>query len=137
MSSRTEQAAERHARGYNCAQAVACAYADLVGIDETTLFRATEGLGLGMGSMDGTCGALSGACVLAGLVNSTGDIEHPSSKKSTYALSRQMVQRFLDANGTCVCRELKGVDTGVVVRSCPGCVEDAARIVEDVLFSDR
>ena len=30
-------------------------------------FRMTEGFGLGMGCMAGTCGALSGAVLLAGL----------------------------------------------------------------------
>ena len=35
MSSRVEKARENHGKGYNCCQAVACAYADLVGVDES------------------------------------------------------------------------------------------------------
>ena len=38
MESRVNKAAERHKKGYNCAQAVACAYCDLPGIDEETMF---------------------------------------------------------------------------------------------------
>ena len=34
MESRVQQAAQRHSRGYNCAQAVACTYCDLFGVDE-------------------------------------------------------------------------------------------------------
>lgn len=49
METRVDKVAEKHKSGYNCAQAVACAYCDLVGIDEETMFRLTEGLGLGMG----------------------------------------------------------------------------------------
>lgn len=57
MESRINRADELHRKGYNCAQAVACAYCDLAGLDETTMFRVTEGMGLGMGCMEGTCGA--------------------------------------------------------------------------------
>lgn len=31
----------------------ACTYCDLVGVDEETMFKMTEALGLGMGCMDG------------------------------------------------------------------------------------
>lgn len=58
---RAEQAIAFHDRGFNCAQSVVCAFADKTGLDETTLFRITEGLGLGMGCMEGTCGAISAA----------------------------------------------------------------------------
>ena len=43
METRVDKVAEKHKSGYNCAQAVACAYCDLVGIDEETMFRMTEG----------------------------------------------------------------------------------------------
>ena len=66
METRVDKVAEKHKSGYNCAQAVACAYCDLIGIDEETMFRLTEGLGLGMGGMEGTCGAVTAACVIAG-----------------------------------------------------------------------
>ena len=34
METRVEKTIERHNKGYNCAQAVACTYCDLVGMDE-------------------------------------------------------------------------------------------------------
>ena len=57
METRVEIAAKKHKKGYNCAQAVACTYCDLVGVDEEMMFKAVEALGLGMGCMEGTCGA--------------------------------------------------------------------------------
>ena len=42
MESRVEQAAERKMCGYNCAQAVACTYCDLAGIDEETVRNLTR-----------------------------------------------------------------------------------------------
>lgn len=136
MMSRVNDCTLRHERGCNCAQAVACTYADLVGIDEETMFKATEGLGLGMGCMLGTCGALSGACILAGMKNSCGDLDMPVTKGHTYQLSREIVRRFQEAAGATACKDLKGVETGVVLHPCPACITDAARIVEEVLFPD-
>lgn len=137
MKSRISETLQRHDRGFNCAQAVACTYCDLVGIDETTMFRMTEGLGLGMGCMEGTCGALSGACILAGCKNSGGDLEHPTTKGQTYQLSRKMVQAFQSRNGATRCEDLKGAVTGKVLRPCPDCIADAAEFVEQYLFPEQ
>ena len=137
MKTRVEETICRHDKGYNCAQAVACTYCDLVGVDEETMFKMTEALGLGMGGMEGTCGAITGACVLAGMKNSTGNLEKPNSKGASYKLSRQIVEEFKNQNGATQCRELKGVDTGKVLRACPDCIRDAARIAESVLFADQ
>lgn len=137
MKTRVEETIGRHDKGYNCAQAVACTYCDLVGVDEETMFKLTEALGLGMGGMEGTCGAITGACVLAGMKNSTGNLEKPNSKGASYKLSRQIVEEFKSQNGATQCRELKGVDTGKVLRACPDCIRDAARIAESVLFADE
>lgn len=134
MDTRVEKAAEKHSRGYNCAQAVACTYCDMVGIDEETMFKLTEGLGLGLGGMEGSCGALAGACILAGMKRSTGSLDRPDSKAETYKLSRQMTKLFKEKNQSAICRELKGIETGCVLRSCPDCVRDAAAIAEEVLF---
>ena len=82
MESRVKETIVRHDKGYNCAQAVACTYCDLFGYKEEDVFRMTEGFGLGMGCMAGTCGALSGAVLLAGLKNSDGQIDAPKTKGS-------------------------------------------------------
>ena len=56
---RIKKADELHGKGYNCAQAVACAYCDLFNADEKEVFRMMEGYGLGMGDMKCTCGAVN------------------------------------------------------------------------------
>lgn len=135
MESRVEEALKKHSKGYNCAQAVACTYCDLVDADEKTMFKMTEALGMGMGCMDGTCGAVSGACVLAGMKNSTANLDQPDSKASSYKLSKQIIKEFEDKNVSVICRVLKGVETGKPLRSCPDCIQDAARLAEKILFS--
>ena len=42
---RKEKAIELHDKGFNCAQAVACAFAEETGIPEEKKFEASEGLG--------------------------------------------------------------------------------------------
>lgn len=132
MESRKKIAIEKHDLGYNCAQSVALTYADLVDMAPEHLFKITEGFGLGGGNMQGTCGAISGAIALIGLLNSCGDLEHPSTKAQTYALGREILERFKAQNGSVLCHELKGVGTDKVLRSCPDCIMDACQLFEEL-----
>ena len=50
-----EKAIELHDRGCNCAQAVACAFAEEIGVPEETLFSEAEVYGLGFGRMEAKC----------------------------------------------------------------------------------
>ncbi|MFR5602232.1 MAG: C-GCAxxG-C-C family protein [Lachnospiraceae bacterium] len=135
-NSRVEAALNYHKRGFNCAQSVVCAFSDLAGMEEETLFKISEGLGLGMGGMEGTCGAISAAALLSGLKNSTADLEKPNSKAVSYKDAKTCISNFKQKNGSVVCKDLKGVETGAVLRSCDGCIEDAVRIIEETLFGE-
>ncbi|MGN1314333.1 MAG: C-GCAxxG-C-C family protein [Lachnospiraceae bacterium] len=128
-----EEAIKLHNKKYNCAQAVACAFAEEAGIDERILFQANEGFGLGMGGTEGVCGALSGAVMLAGFKNSDGNTDNPASKASTYQISRQMLEAFKEKTGSTICKELKGLESGQVLCSCPDCVRAGVEVVEEVL----
>lgn len=128
-----ELAIANHDKKYNCAQAVACAFSKEIGVEEEVLFKACEGFGLGMGCMECTCGALSGAIMLAGFKNSDGNIIDPATKAATYKLSKQLVERFTEKTGATICKDLKGVETGKVLRSCPDCIMDGVEAVQEVL----
>ena len=111
MESRVEQAAERKMCGYNCAQAVACTYCDLAGIDEETVRNLTQGFAAGIGgSMEATCGAVIGAVNILGLIN--------KNPQRTMQGSRKIINCF------------KGITDGVVKRECVDCVRDAAAFLE-------
>lgn len=133
VKKRIEKVHEYHEKGYNCAQSILCAYADKVGMEEETLFKISEGFGLGMGGMNASCGAVSAGVVLTGLQTSTGNLENPNSKAKTYQIGKAMTDDFLQKNGTLVCKELKGIETKKVVRSCDGCMEDMVAIIEKYL----
>lgn len=110
-----------------------CAFAEEMEIDESIIFKMMEGHGLGMGCMEGTCGAITGAVAVIGAIKSCGDIEKPVSKAATYKLTGELVKRFQEKNQATKCKDLKGIETGKVLRSCPGCIEDATAILEEIL----
>ena len=139
MKSIEERVAEnkdKHTRGYNCAHIVLCSYAEELGIDEETLFRISEGFGAGMGGMMQTCGAVTAMFMALGLANSSGNLQVCDTKPQTMKKVRELAAEFEQKNGSIVCRELKGIDTGKVLRSCDGCIEDGIRILGEYLLDD-
>lgn len=136
MSERSEQAVANHKSGCNCSQSVACAYCDLVGLDESLARRIMEGYGLGMGCMEGTCGALSGAVAIASLRLSDTLPAGPARKKQIYTACGEIMRAFREKNGSVLCKELKGAETGKILRSCDGCIQDAAELLDAVIFGE-
>ena len=123
----TEERAEKAAgfkREMNCCQAVVKAFADCVETGEATLHSIASGFGSGMGTMEGTCGALVGAVMIASL---------RSGGNNAAALSRKILPRFKELSGATICRELKGIDTGKVLCSCEDCVRNAVRAAAEAL----
>ena len=125
MQTRALQAVNKKKSGYNCAQAVACSYCDIAGIDEETMKNITQAFAVGMGSMEATCGALIGAAVVIGLVN--------KNKKASFADAKTIITKFKEQNKSVICKELKGIGTGEVLRECNDCVMDAAMFLEELL----
>ena len=129
---------------FNCAQAILSTYCEEFGMDKATAMKVACGFGAGMGRLQETCGAVSGAYLLFGLIYGKVDREDDPAKEKTYALVQEFSQRFEERNKTTNCRKLLGVDlingdkqTAVerVQTICPQVVRDAAEIVEQMLFS--
>ena len=136
IEERVAEIKDKHTRGYNCAQIVLCSYAEELGIDEETLFRISEGFGAGMGGMMQTCGAVTAMFMALGLANSSGNLQVCDTKPQTMKKVRELAAEFEQKNGSIVCRELKGIDTGKVLRRCDGCIEDGIRILGEYLLDD-
>ena len=130
-----EKARELHKREFNCAQAIACTFAETVGIDEATAFKLTEGLGGGMGGHTETCGALSGGCAIVGYATSDGP-HNPTTKKHTYELVKQLAARFIDQYESTTCSDLKGLTGDLPKHPCDDYIEDAARMTYDLLHEN-
>ena len=130
---RKELALQLHHSKFNCAQSVACAFAHVMGYDPQTVFKMSEAFGFGMGHM-GTCGAVSGMAMVIGMMKSDGDLDDPKTKQKCYNLMTRAAHKFEEKNKSIICKEIKGVETGEVLRSCDGCIEDAVAILDELLL---
>lgn len=95
--------------GYNCAQAVALAYDDVIGADVQTIARLTASFGGGMSRLREVCGAVSGMAFVAGSLIPADNPLDIAAKKQNYALMQSFAEAFRKENGSIVCRELLGL----------------------------
>ncbi len=130
---RKEQAIMLHKNGFNCAQSVACTFCSVMGADPVSTFKLAEPLGFGMGSM-GTCGAVSAMALVVGMKMSDGNLDKPGTKKECYKMMKELTEAFVNKNGSMICKEIKGVETKKVLRSCDGCIEDAVALLDKYLL---
>ena len=100
----------------NCAQAVVLSYADKLPLEDETLKKLAAGYGGGMGCMEGTCGALVGAVMGAGML---------TDGQGTGRYAREILLGFRERCGATICKDLKGVETGKVLCPCTECVRNA------------
>ena len=141
--SRKEKAMAIFKEGYNCSQAVAMAFDDVVGIDRETLAKMAVGLGGGVGRMREVCGTVTGMAMVLGLIYGTDEAD---SKNTVYPYVQEACDRFKAENGSIVCRELLAgvsVSTGGTAekrteefykkRPCAELVGMAAEIVESII----
>ncbi len=148
LEGRSETAVDTLRSGFNCAQAVFAAYAAGLGISENDSLRIAGGFGGGMGRLQETCGAVTGAFMLIGCkygMTAKGDSE---AKEKTYEYIRRFADRFMKMNKSISCKTLLGCDLqsdegkkyykehDLHETVCVKCVRDAACIVEQMLFEE-
>lgn len=92
--------------GYNCAQAVFCAFGDVTGLDRDTSARLASSFGGGLGRLREVCGAVSGAAMVLGAAKGYANPKDAKAKKEHYERVREFAGRFRDSEGSILCREL-------------------------------
>ena len=101
-----EEAKRLFMEGYNCAQAVFCAFCDETGLDIDAAARMASSFGGGMGRLREVCGTVSGALLALGILRGYSDPADPQAKAAHYQMVQEYARRFREKNGTIVCREL-------------------------------
>jgi C_GCAxxG_C_C family probable redox protein len=145
MTSKSDLASEKFDAGYNCAQAVLFAFCGELGLDKDLALKVTTGLGGGMGHMQEVCGAVTGGILALGAKHGRADGAPRAATELTYAKTRELITRFKDLHGTCLCGELlpncdlntpagqqKFKEQNLRNTVCMHCVRDAVRIVEEL-----
>jgi C_GCAxxG_C_C family probable redox protein len=140
-----EEAVKRHRGGFSCAQAILATYGPELGMDRETALKVAGGFGGGMGRMAGTCGAVTGAFMVIGLLYGMTKEDDQKQKEISYDYIRRFAEKFRQRNRTLECRELMGVDVSkpeglaeskarnITRTVCPKFVRDAAEILEEML----
>ncbi len=105
-SARAENAKEYFIKGYNCAQAVVLAFADLLPADNETLAKLASPFGGGMGRMREVCGAVSGMFLVEGMLLGYSAPDDANGKSQLYQKVRGLAGRYSEENGSIICREL-------------------------------
>jgi C_GCAxxG_C_C family probable redox protein len=131
LSPRIEKAKALFSGPFNCAQAVATAYADIIGHDEEEVKKLVSGFGFGMGGERSVCGALSG-----GIFVLSSTVKDPSNREELYDRVHYLISQFKKHNhGVLTCLDLVGKDPGQKEFDtvCPVLVETVVRLVEKSL----
>lgn len=150
MESRVQEAKALFLAGYNCAQSVFAAYADLLGMDRETALRLSCPMGAGVGRMREVCGVVSAMSMLLGLKEGNADPQNQEAKQRVYEKTREMADCFQARQGSIICRELLGLEGReesaapsirtpdfYEKRPCGRFIEEAARIIEETLFDEE
>lgn len=109
MSERGDKAYELFKNGYNCAQAVAGAFSDLLGMDMDTVAKLASGFGGGMGRMREVCGTFSGIVMVVSTLYGYSDPKDTANKTEVYSRIQELAEQFRKDNCSIICRELLGI----------------------------
>ena len=127
---RTELANQYHEQGYSCAQAVACVFADVVGMPVEQLAALCGAFGGGFRAEE-LCGVVSGAAVVIGAKWPHRTPEDQAAKALAAEKMRDFHSRFFQRFPSLVCRDLKPLPATTGEELCcrsPGDREELRRV---------
>lgn len=136
--------------GYNCAQSVFGAFADVVGLDQETAMKIASPFGAGFGKLREMCGAVSGITLVLGYIDGYSDKSDFDGKKRLYQKTQNLINDFKSEMGTYICRELLHLKEGEDLeepavrdenyyssRPCIKCCRVASMILEKYLADNN
>lgn len=142
--SKKQIATEYFENNFNCAQSVFTTFAVEEGIPEELALKIATQFGGGCRKGE-VCGAVSGALMVLGLKYGHCHFYAPEEKAHAYGIGEEFMDRFIEKNGTVVCRELLGYDLtkpeemakireqNLFDTICPRMVGSAVEIVQEML----
>ena len=118
--SRVERAKDYFKQGFNCAQAVALAFAEDTRLSFEDIAKIMQPFGGGLGRLHLTCGAVSGMGAVVGLLYGKAE---PEGKKETYAIVQDLCGKFKEKYGSLICADLLKAGKHPCVELVATCVE--------------
>lgn len=132
MDDKLKLAGQAYGKGFTCSQAVFCAYASDMGIDETTACRIMEGFGGGFGGMQEVCGALAAATAIISFYSSEGTPGNGEKRKKVYEKVCRAAEIFQKEYGGITCWEVLHGESPKAFQ-CGMKVKDTVLIINQIL----
>jgi len=141
---REEKAIHSFRSGLNCAQSVLGVFADDYGFDSGLALRISSGFGAGMGRLQETCGAVTGAFMLFGIHCCNKYTDNTERKDKLYSMIQLFSDRFKAMHGTTNCKDLTQCDLStdagqqyfkendLMEKVCEKCVLNSLKIIDDL-----
>ena len=140
----SQQAKDLFLSGYNCAQSVLLSYADELKFSRELAQKLAAGFGGGMGKTQETCGAVTGAIMVLGMLKGETVNNNEELKTAAYGSVKDLTARFVSSFKTTRCRDLIGCDLNtpegaeqfkeekMMENVCAPCVKRAVEILQEI-----
>ncbi len=148
MTTKCDLATKRFTDGFQCSQCVLEVFAENYGLDPVLARKIGSPLAGGSG-LGGECGAVAGALIVLGMEYGMADAGDSDAFQNTFAKVGTFVEKFKERHGGINCQQLIGLDVfseeglkefknkGIKLTQCIKYVEDAVRIVEEIIDQDQ
>jgi len=145
MNTKKEKALEAFVSGHNCAQSILKAFSKDLKLDEVQALNMASGFGAGMGRLQETCGAVTGAFMVIGLYNSLAFQLNENRNDITAKMIQDFESNFKAKHGSTACNELincnLNTEEGQLTfqeknlheKVCQRCIGDAIELLEEVV----
>jgi C_GCAxxG_C_C family probable redox protein len=142
----TAKAQKQFESGLNCAQSVLSSFSGSLKFNEDLALDITSGFGAGMGKLQQTCGAVTGAYMVLGVHCSKNQKDRIIAKEDASKMIQDFEQRFKMLHGTTQCNELIPVDLNTAKGQeafkeynmkdnvCMKCVKNSVDILNEMLL---
>jgi C_GCAxxG_C_C family probable redox protein len=146
---KNELAINEFKSGYNCAQSVVSAFCDDLKMDKALALRMSTGFGSGMGRLQGTCGAVTGAFMVIGVSVCNKNENNADRKAKAIEIIQAFNEKFTALHNTTDCRDLLGcnlntpeghayfIDNNLRDKICCKCISDSVDILTDLINSNK
>jgi C_GCAxxG_C_C family probable redox protein len=147
---RKETATRYYADAFACSQAVFAAFGKEMGLAEDQCLKIGSAFGGGMARKQLTCGAVTGAMMVIGLLFGRGLGDDVSQKEITYEKANELFEEFQRRNGSLNCKDLlqglnlndpeelkKIQELGLFQTSCVKYIEDSVEILKNIIEHNR
>ena len=144
MEDQIEEAVSYMIGKNNCSQAILMAFGPELGLPRSLAPKIAAPFGAGIGRLGQTCGAVSGALMVLGLLVGRTDLSSVEQKELSYTLAGEFMAEFSRRRGSTQCRQLLGIDLslpqgleqarkeGVFDTLCPELVREAGKILLEI-----